>query len=159
MRKSNKIIALVLSIILTVSMSATVFAATKAKPNEWDSFGTSAEGPKYPQIRGEYRTVDSLVGIKKKQKEFILEVKVDGKTEKLHLTFPSTGGFRLTGSHKGYFAPKDVQDITYQKNDKTMIQMRAEDGTAVSFKKEGSGFQLSVFNKENRTKLLYEKKA
>ena len=54
MRKSNKIIALVLSIILTVSMSATVFAATKAKPNEWDSFGTSAEGPKYPQIRGEY---------------------------------------------------------------------------------------------------------
>ena len=69
MRKSNKIIALVLSIILTVSMSATVFAATKAKPNEWDSFGTSAEGPKYPQIRGEYRTVDSLVGIKKKQKE------------------------------------------------------------------------------------------
>lgn len=150
MRKSNKIIALVLSIILTVSMSATVFAATKAKPNEWDSFGTSAEGPKYPQIRGEYRTVDSLVGIKKKQKEFILEVKVDGKTEKLHLTFPSTGGFRLTGSHKGYFAPKDVQDITYQKNDKTMIQMRAEDGTAVSFKKEGSGFRLSVFNKENR---------
>ena len=56
----------------------------------------------------------------------------------------------MTGSHKGYFAPKDVQDITYQKNDKTMIQMRAEDGTAVSFKKEGSGFRLSVFNKENR---------
>ena len=50
MRKSNKIIALVLSIILTVSMSATVFAATKAKPNEWDSFGTSAEGVSYAII-------------------------------------------------------------------------------------------------------------
>lgn len=85
MRKSNKIIALVLSIILTVSMSATVFAATKAKPNEWDSFGTSAEGPKYPQIRGEYRTVDSLVGIKKKQKEFYF--RSEGRWKNRKITF------------------------------------------------------------------------
>ena len=42
MRKSNKIIALVLSIILTVSMSATVLLLPKQNRTKWDSFGTSA---------------------------------------------------------------------------------------------------------------------
>lgn len=150
MKKNNKVLAIALSFILIMSMPVTASAATKAEPSDADPYGSSAEGPTYPKIKGSYKKVDSIKGVKKGEKEFVMQVEAAGHEVELYLSFPSTGGFRLNTSSKGWFEPESAQVIDYHDDGDDKITMKAKDGTTVVFKQNGNQFQLSVLNGAER---------
>lgn len=150
-KKSYRIIPLALSLLLVLGTPISASASTKAVPNDdVDRWGTGADCPPYPHISGSYETIDRLENVTENENEFVMKVQAGGHTLELFLTFPDTGGFRLNTDSKGYFEPESNGRIDYQKSDDGKVTMTAEDGTAVVFEQQDSGFRLSVFNGEGR---------
>lgn len=99
-------------------------------------------------IYTDWYALEELVGVEKNEKDFVIKVKVNGKDESLHLTFPELGGFRLNGSLEGFFdvAEEDLNKITYSEELDGTLKLSAENGTMVIFNPQAKPWAFQVFN-------------
>lgn len=91
----------------------------------------------------------TLVSTQRNDKEFILTVRgEDGRENRLFLSFPSAGGFRLRGEKAGYFEPGETAAIAYTE-DGGQLTMKGT-GVTVVFHPEASPWFLEVLNGEGQ---------
>ena len=150
MRKCMRAAAFGLSLLLALSSQLTAFAY-RAEESTYDPWGTSALGPSYPSGGGTYGEIDGLGEVRQEEERFCFEVKMGETVVPLHISFPSTGGFRLSSDSTGYFEPESNQKITYAEAADGAVKMSAQDGTQVNFTAEEDGFSMEVLNGEGKT--------
>lgn len=141
----KRIIALILSVVLSVTTAFTTSAAV-AVPSDYDPFGTSAFGPNAPVVSGTYKQITQLRSYKMGVRVFEIYVTVNSKSVPLYISFPNFGGFRFYGRETGDFEPESLSKINYAYDPNGSIVMSGTDGTTVIFTAYSSSFLIKIYD-------------
>lgn len=91
----------------------------------------------------------TVVSMEKNEKEFVLTARgEDGSENKLYLSFPAAGGFRLRGEKAGYFEPSETAAIGYTEAT-DQLTMKGTDVTVV-FRPDDSPWSMEVLSREGQ---------
>lgn len=106
----------------------------------------SAASPEYTTTAVTWHSPGKLLAVEKNSKECVLSVEVGERTQKLFVSFPKEGGFRLHAEKAGYFQPEALGDIAYSSRDGATI-MKGSDGTTAALTvKDGKRWEIVVSN-------------
>jgi len=114
----------------------------------------------FPVVRNyTWKTLTEVVNTQQTSKYFVITAMAGDKTEKLYISFPVEGGFRIQSMHDaeirsgkttpstptaGLFEPDAIQTIEYKTTNDNVLVMKATDGTVLQYEQSGKDFKLWV---------------
>ena len=117
----------------------------------------------YPTITGyEWYPLGAATATQETGKYFIISTTAGSYAEKLYISFPAEGGFRLQAQHetyqdeipesvKGLLEPSSIATIEYKHDASGAVIMTGKDGTVLRYTESEDGFRLQVMNKNQKT--------
>lgn len=162
--KKIRIIAGILSLVACISVSTaaapvTAAAETKKTELEYDFPGTSL-----PRIKNySWYTLGGVKSVDKQSKYFVINTVAGKYNEKLFVSLPEEGGFRIQTLHEtqvaegktepeessaGLFEPKSLKKLSYKSENGATV-FTGTDGTTFKFTGDEKGFEIKVYSKEN----------
>ncbi len=158
--KALKVLASLCSIVLLL----TCFAIPGFAKAEYE-WSTTPAGAKQPVISNyTWYALGKATKVEENLQYFVISTTAGEYAEKLYVSFPNEGGFRVQSqhefyesgiqeSHVGLFEPSGIATIDYKKDSSGAVIMTGADGTVVRYKQSSTGFELEVCN-SNGKKLL-----
>ena len=102
-----------------------------------------------------WQNLGEVLSAEVKDDYFVIDTKAGEYTEKLFISLPNEGGFRIQSLHEfqnrekpdvsaaGLFEPSGVKKLTY-KNESGALVMTGSDGTVLKYSKTNGGFELQL---------------
>lgn len=102
-----------------------------------------------------WASFENLKTVEYDTKAMVFNTVVNGKNEKLTLSFPSIGGMRIVGKNPGFFEPESTKDIIYSYNLDGTVSLTAGTGITVKVNINVAPWTLEIYNaKGNRVTVI-----
>jgi len=153
----TKLLAICLCVVMLVSTVAMTVSAGELNG------GWNKESAKFPVVRDyKWATLTDVVSTQQTAEYFIITAKAGENTEKLFISFPTEGGFRIQSLHDaeiaagqttpsapvaGLWEPSSVKTIDYKTSASGAVVMTGTDGTVLTYEQSGKTFKLWICEK------------
>lgn len=88
-----------------------------------------------------------IAGTVTRTNEVMIRVSINGEGQTLHVSFPTTGGVRITLASDGFFSPEALCDIETVSNENSILTVRApESGAAISIDRSVKPWRINILN-------------
>ena len=113
-----------------------------------------------------WQNLGEVLSAEVKDDYFVIDTKAGEYTEKLFISLPNEGGFRIQSLHEfqnrekpdvsaaGLFEPSGVKKLTY-KNESGALVMTGSDGTVLKYSKTNGGFELQLCKAKHNLIFIY----
>lgn len=125
------------------------------------TFGSALSVLAQPADTGgvEWCSLGELIDVTPKEKYVIIKVKVDGKNEKLFLSFPTAGGIHLSNKNIGFFIPKSVNEVNFKKKSGGRFEISANTDVLVILESSANPWRLKICDKKGNVVTEYNGKS